>query len=580
MRNFPKEEVNKMNGVTTEVLEKAKAEVFEYLRSTRRDGVERLLSWLEDTPFEQAPASENDHNSFRGGLVCHTLNTCRKALEIRKAKIKAKVYTAEQLPEDSVILAALLHDTCKIFGYSPVGEAWVLDPAERSKGHGRRSLEILTKEVGFPLTDDEKTAIRWHDGKADYDCQHGEASVRSRMLQECEAAYQSCPLLNVVHLADSAMGKAEKKAQKAGNRAPLHYLDESVQAIEITGKPASYPAQADTPQGAGFTFLGVGDVRLDVVSKTECNDTFTRKGKEEIVYQEVGGSLGTLSCLLSQLGCTAYPIARLGQSPIADRIVTDLERYGVNTQFVSQDEERGGWCLKQTHCFDTHGRHEAQYGVLKTCKRKFDSNGVEGRHASYKPVSSKGGQVESILLKTKFTPNVFYFGDTNLGHLQLAKTYKRKGSVIVFETTKRHDDRERQAECLKISDIVKVSEKDCTNLDALVPVKSGKLLIQTLGAKGVRYNLRGEGWVDVPAPENGYVVDPSGAGDVFLAFLLNHLARKATLKVSALTQEQVRKAIVEAQVFAAYSVSFYGAKGFWYTNPNVELAPGSTEPVF
>ena len=63
-------------------LKSNKEEFVELLRSTHRDGVEDLIKGLEDMGFFTAPASANHHLNTEGGLVRHSLNTCKAALMV------------------------------------------------------------------------------------------------------------------------------------------------------------------------------------------------------------------------------------------------------------------------------------------------------------------------------------------------------------------------------------------------------------------------------------------------------------------------------------------------------------------
>lgn len=68
---------------------------------------------LERLRFFEAPASTKFHLSEKGGLMQHSLNVCNTALMLREQMILVKPELAEKLPEDSVVIASLLHDVCK-----------------------------------------------------------------------------------------------------------------------------------------------------------------------------------------------------------------------------------------------------------------------------------------------------------------------------------------------------------------------------------------------------------------------------------------------------------------------------------
>ena len=88
-----------------------------------------------------------------------------------------------------------------------------------------------------------------------------------------------------------------------------------------------------------------------------------------------------------------------------------------------------------------------------------------------------------------------------------------------------------------------------------------KLFIQTLGGDGLRFNLRGEGWMNLPPVENDNVADWDGAGDWTTSAFLNALAEADALSIKRLTADVVKDALEKAQVMASKSVSFMGSKG-------------------
>ena len=83
-----------------------KEEFIRLLQSTNREGMDKLLEFLEKSDFYTAPASTRYHGNYEGGLLEHSM----KVYEIFKEKIKQ---SGLQTPEESVIISALLHDICK-----------------------------------------------------------------------------------------------------------------------------------------------------------------------------------------------------------------------------------------------------------------------------------------------------------------------------------------------------------------------------------------------------------------------------------------------------------------------------------
>lgn len=146
-----------------------KEEFINLLKSTNREGIDRLLEFLEKSDFYTAPASTRFHGSEESGLLKHSL----KVYEILKHKVANNVLGLE-VPEDTVIITALLHDICKTNFYSvdyrnaknALG-VWEKVPYYKVEdtipyGHGEKSVMMISEYI--KLTSQEKYAIRWHMG--------------------------------------------------------------------------------------------------------------------------------------------------------------------------------------------------------------------------------------------------------------------------------------------------------------------------------------------------------------------------------------------------------------------------------
>ena len=89
-----------------------KEEFIELLKSTKREGIEDLINFIEKTDFFTAPASTRFHGDYEGGLLEHSM----KVYEILKHKAKNNVMKME-FAEDTLIIIGLLHDICKVNFY-------------------------------------------------------------------------------------------------------------------------------------------------------------------------------------------------------------------------------------------------------------------------------------------------------------------------------------------------------------------------------------------------------------------------------------------------------------------------------
>ena len=146
-----------------------KEEFIKLLKSTKRENIDKLIEFIEKTDFYKAPASTKFHGSYEGGLLEHSM----KVYEILKYKVQNSVVKID-VPEESLIIIALLHDICKVNFYkvdyrnakNEFGE-WEKVPYYTVEdtipyGHGEKSVMMLTEYI--KLTVEEKYCIRWHMG--------------------------------------------------------------------------------------------------------------------------------------------------------------------------------------------------------------------------------------------------------------------------------------------------------------------------------------------------------------------------------------------------------------------------------
>lgn len=163
--------------LSEETCEKNKGRIRELLLSTSRPGMENLVEWIEQkTDFYTAPASTKYHLACKGGLAQHSMNV----FELLSGKVASGLIN---IRSDSVIIAALLHDLCKVNFY--VLEKRNVKEGSKVNAYGKEVANWVEKEVwtvhdSFPvghgekscyyiqsfirLTDEEYAMIRLHMG--------------------------------------------------------------------------------------------------------------------------------------------------------------------------------------------------------------------------------------------------------------------------------------------------------------------------------------------------------------------------------------------------------------------------------
>ena len=148
-----------------------KEEFIALLKSVNREGIDKLIAYIEKTDFFKAPASTKFHGNYEGGLLEHSLNV----YHILKEKLSHKPYSEiVQVSEETIILITLLHDLCKTNYYTVdyrnkknADGVWVKEPYYTVNdtipyGHGEKSVMMISKFIELNM--EEMYAIRWHMG--------------------------------------------------------------------------------------------------------------------------------------------------------------------------------------------------------------------------------------------------------------------------------------------------------------------------------------------------------------------------------------------------------------------------------
>ena len=133
-----------------------------------------MLAFLtsDSCDFFRAPASTRYHGSYEGGLLAHSLNVYDNLCDYL-ARNRVKDVFGFSYPAESIAIAALLHDLCKVNFYVEstrnVKEngVWKAVPYysiddKLPYGHGEKSVYIASGYM--KLTRDEAFAIRYHMG--------------------------------------------------------------------------------------------------------------------------------------------------------------------------------------------------------------------------------------------------------------------------------------------------------------------------------------------------------------------------------------------------------------------------------
>lgn len=187
--------------------EALKTEYISLLRSTNRNNIENVINWLENkTDFFTAPSSTSRHSSYKHGLLEHSLNVYKLAVEFYNS---LKLFKPDiNITIDNIKIAALLHDICKSnfykittkyrkndYGTWEEYQGYIIDDVF-PYGHGEKSVLFL-QMLGLKLEVQEMLAIRWHMGSWDG------AMLQNEGKFAYNKACETYPLCSIIQSADN-----------------------------------------------------------------------------------------------------------------------------------------------------------------------------------------------------------------------------------------------------------------------------------------------------------------------------------------------------------------------------------------
>lgn len=285
--------------------------------------------------------------------------------------------------------------------------------------------------------------------------------------------------------------------------------------------------------------LGAGLISLDVL---------IRDGQRIPVSYYVGGTCGNVMMILAYMGWESYPIARLDSTKDTDRVLADMVKHAVHTDFISTSDGKTPVIIQRN--FITKDG---------TSAHKFESRNNMGRfYIDFRSLTIK--QADAVIERINFVPKVFFFDRVSPAILKLATAFKKRGSIVFFEPSSKGGDVKRFNQCVEVADIVKFSDQRIKDIKQFENCDN-KLFIQTQGAKGLNYRLNSN-WIHLDSVLNEYVVDTAGAGDWTAAALINNLFKDIEMSgISELLESDLETALNEAQRIGAESCSYEGARG-------------------
>ena len=301
------------------------------------------------------------------------------------------------------------------------------------------------------------------------------------------------------------------------------------------------------------TCLLSGNFALDTIVTRDYPNGFvigkSNKFTETIVTETVGNTCGNVACMLAHLGVQTFPIAHLDLSEQGHKIKEDLQRYGADVRFVENSAKGGTTLLRCTH------KRDKMTGERAT---SFRATSPGSRFPKRRFLRARD-EAPAFMANLDFTPDIFFFDAAEAGLRYLADELRQRSTLVYFEPES-DADKSKFLKAVEVSDIVKFSHEKVSDT-SFTARHTDKLFIRTLGAEGLEFNLRGQGWVKIDPILNDNVIDCEGAGDWTTSQFIACLCEREILSITQMSVDSVRECLEVACEVASQSVSFLGSKG-------------------
>jgi fructokinase len=275
-----------------------------------------------------------------------------------------------------------------------------------------------------------------------------------------------------------------------------------------------------------------------------------------------GGTCGNVTAILSYLGWTAYPLARLGKDFAARFVSEDLKKWRVRLDYVLHD------AAVQTPV------------VIERIKQ--DKNGHPQHRFSF-TCPSCGAWLPSyraMKLDNLTTPleqaraDVFFFDRVSPASIRAASKFASDGSIVYFEPSGVGDPRLFQ-KAIEVAHVIKYSHQRVREMAELPSRPNPLLEIETLGDEGLRYKVRSgtrmSGWKSLPSLSAPSIRDTAGAGDWCSAGIISMLGAKGRSGLENTSAPQLEAGLRYGQALAAWACGFEGPRGGMYETSKATL---------
>lgn len=257
-----------------------------------------------------------------------------------------------------------------------------------------------------------------------------------------------------------------------------------------------------------------------------------------------GGTAVNVALAMADLGWRSEFGGTVGNDPAGCYLHNYLADHGVENRNLAT---RPDWLTPVVVQETVRGDHVWRFGC-PVCGTRF---------AKHRPAAAA---VAEEIGASIAAPDVYFFDRATLYGIRLAEIWGRQGTTVVFEPAGLGRPQLFQRAAAAAHLIKYSSERGpafASNLD-----RSEALIVETLGAHGARFRLRGSPHFSDTLPSNRVdsVVDSAGAGDWTTAGLLDSLSAHSSLSDALVDATAVREAVAAGQRLGARACTWQGVR--------------------
>lgn len=311
--------------------------------------------------------------------------------------------------------------------------------------------------------------------------------------------------------------------------------------------------------------LCIGEALIDMI----CTDRGSRLADGQNFLKKAGGAPANVAAAIAALGGQVDMAAKVGKDPFGQHLIDLLNEMGVNTKWIIQDP----------NSFTTF----AFVSLMEDGERDFYFNrGADGQLAisDLATINLNEYSIVHFGSATGFLP-----GPLQATYLDLLNKAKAAGALISFDPNYRHllfpnntaNFVTQSWHYIQSCDFFKLSDEEAmliTGLDtvdaaaAALRAKTTAVFAITLGKEGTLLSTGHGNEIISSIPITA--IDATGAGDAFVGAVLYQLIGTTPSQLSALSIEQWRTMITNANKAGARTCEYMGAmEAFKHLNNSI-----------